>query len=56
MSVIQSVKKFFKKAGSVYKDVSSRSGGCGYIPPNCLSTPQKKANAPKAPDQTEKED
>jgi hypothetical protein len=39
------VKSFFRQLGSTYKTVAGRSGGCGYIPPGALHTPDGRKSA-----------
>lgn len=47
------MKDFFKKLKSVYKTVADRSGGCGYMPPDILRTPENRKTVRHDPENTD---
>ena len=44
-SFLAGIKDFLGKFLKSYKDVSRISGGCAYIPPNCLSSQKTEKKA-----------
>ena len=44
-SFLAAIKDFIRKFFKSYKEVSRISGGCAYIPPNCLSSQKTEQKA-----------